>query len=78
MLNTMQSLYQGIRANSLRGAQPQPLHVSMAHRDSSHGAQRPTQGLQKAYSRYMGAENYHPNMQQVPNRSAKEVVNATK
>ena len=50
----------------------------MAHRDSSHGAQRPTQGLQKAYSRYMGAENYHPNMQQVPNRSAKEVVNATK
>ena len=50
----------------------------MAHRDSSHGAQRPTQGLQKAYSRYMGAENYHPNVQQVQNRSTKEAISAAK
>ena len=78
MINTMQSLYQGIRTNSQRGSQPQPLHVTMAHRDSSHGAQRPTQGLQKAYSRYMGAENYHPNVQQVQNRSTKEAISAAK
>ena len=62
MLNNFQNLYQGMRSNSTRGGISEPIRPQLAHRETSLGVQRGQAGLQKHYSRYIGATGNNENV----------------